>query len=407
MSVFRSNEASIGFTEETQAQFGTNISGSGTYTEIPVYGLTHNKLQENLAVELTRQRRHANTEQLEEVGFTRGDVSFNVHAQGAGGTGLGPTDAPSTHFLSRLLGLIMGGVYASSGANIVAATSSSITCDTSEEAGRFPVGVNCMVHYSGGTEVRRVKARSGAVLTIDPPLPVDMASGSVLHNGYHHFHTNYPTGSAQFYVKDVVPELAWVFMGGQGGFEIEQELGQLVNFSFSFMHAAWTSGSTQDLGRVTYGAKLQKLIKNKNGNATFVTQSCPTVPPDYKIASLNLTPNIGWIEAPTVAGVNGLDCWVANAESPALEMVVLTENKDWYENREDRKLHISIAKYGSAPGATMAITNQAAQINNIVDTDVGGLHGSTISNTVFEDNTDTASTGFEEIRDSVTVISLF
>lgn len=407
MSVFRSNEASIGFSEETPAQFGTNISGSGTYTEIPVFGLAHNKLQEPLAVDLTRQRRHANTEQLEEIGFTRGDVSFSVHAQGAGGTGLGPSTSPSSHHLSRLLKLTMGGVYASSGANILSATTASITCDSSEEAGRFPVGVNCMVHYSGGTEVRRVKARSGAVLTIDPPLPVAMASGSVLYNGYHHFFTNYPTGSAQFYIKDVVPEIAWVMMGGQGGFEIEQELGQLVNFTFSFMHAAWTSGSAQSLGRVTYGSKLQKLIKNKNGNALFVTQSSPTTPPDYKVASLNLAPNIGWIEAPTVAGVNGLDCWVANAESPTLEMVVLTEDKDWYENREDRLLHISIAKYGSAPGATMAITSPAAQINNVVDTDVGGLHGSTVSNTVFEDNTDTATTGHEEIRSSAAVISLF
>lgn len=246
------------------------------------------------------------------------------------------------------------------------------------------------------------------------------ASGSVVYGGVTCYLRQDPDTSLQFLVEGADADNKFTLMGLQGGFGLSTPIGELATINYSLENGAnWVTGS------LTAGA-LEQACYDDAVPPPFVDglvyvgtrlSGSSLVGSMVKIDtnSIELTPNISYIDVTSEKGVNNIVRKRRNRSVPVLsgKFVIYFNDSgaelnaggpfEWFATQDNIALYAAECtgaaiclglQIGTQPGNTTFMFVPKMQVTNVQRVDAGGLAGLEISFDAMEDDlSDPAVTG--------------
>lgn len=333
-----------------------------------------------------------------------------LNGKGTAVTGTGTItvgDNPNVDILTA----VMGGQSGINGAGATAYSSGKYTVDSPVGA---PGGVFGIADPNGLIEAMRIDNYNSttaftASATFDGFNP---ASGSVVYGGATCYLTRDPNTSLQFLVEGADADNKFTLMGLQGGFGISIPIGELPTISYNFENGAdWASGSLTagSLEQAVYDDAVPPpfvdglvwCVQRTSGSATVNQQI------RMDVQSIELTPNISYLDVTSEKGVNNIVRKRRNRSVPALsgKMVVyfnddannpigagefnwfniLNQTSTYTSEISSKAIALAI-QVGKTAGNIVFIYLPKIQVTSVQRVDAGGLAGLEVSFDAMEDD---------------------
>lgn len=408
MSIKLSTLKHIRYLVEANANFGVNQSGSLAYNTMRHLADSTIALeQEMLNNDIQQQIIDGMAPSI--VGRKRCSLSVKSYLYGAP-TVLSGTATPASFELADFLGVSMGGHFAQSGSTQSGAGSSSGSF-APQSPGCFPNGtIVGMLNSSGKLEARKVLAGT-TTKTVHTHFSFIPSNGQSIYNSHTCYLAENCSGTLQFYTKGHTSDDVWVAVGCNGGFSLENVLGQIPKITFDLKGASWFSGSAGSLlPKETYVSASHNAVPVFKDSKVFLypTTGGTTTGVEIKARSLVLKPAITYADVETPGGVENIAEKVRTRNAAgvlSIELSTYFEDRSYYSAWQNGTEYGMLVQIGSAPGRTVVFSIPRVQIVNVVRNDAGGLAGQTLSLKCLDDNLTTATSGFSELAQSVFTIS--
>ena len=413
MAIKLSTLKSLKYYVETDSSYGINQSGSVTYKTFRHLGDSSVALeQEMLSNDIQAQT--IDFKQPSIVGRRRVSVQAKSYLYGAtvalSGTATGAgAPTPATHEVSDMLQVVMGGMHAMSGTTQSGAgTTGSVI---PQSPGVMPNGtIVGLLNSSGKLECRKTKSGT-TTKALHLGFTFTPSDGQTVYNSHTAYLREDCSGSLQFLMKGHAPEDSWVAVGCNGNFTLENVLGQLPKVTFDLKGATWFSGaSSTQLAKEAYpsGSAVPVFRDSKVYLYPVETGTAAPTNRELKVKSISLKPAITYADVETAGGVENISRKV-RTRNPAgvmsVDIQTYFEDRTYYQGWDNTTEYGLLIQIGNQPGKTVVFSIPRLQITNVVKNDVDGTSGQTLSLMALDDNLTTATTGFEELAQSVFTIS--
>lgn len=408
MTVKLSTLKHIRYLVEQNASFGVNQSGSLAYNTMRHLADSTIALeQEMLNNDIQQQIIDGMAPSI--VGRKRCSVSIKSYLYGAP-TPLSGNATPASFELADFFGVVMGGHTAQSGSTQSGAGSSSGSF-TPASPGCFPNGtIVGMLNSSGKLEARKILGGT-TTKTVHTVFSFVPSSGQTIYNSHTCYLAENCSGTLQFYTKGHTSDDVWVAVGCNGGFSLENVLGQIPKVSFDLKGASWFTGSAGSiLPKETYVSASHSAVPVFRDSKVFFypTATSTTTGVEVKAKTLTIKPAISYADVETPGGVENISekVRIRNAGGVlTIELQTYYEDRSFYSAWAAGTEYGMLIQIGSAPGRTVVLSAPRVQIVNVVRNDIGGLTGQTLTLKCLDDNLTTATSGFSELAQSVFTLS--
>lgn len=368
---------------ETEAEFGTNLSGTASYVSIPFVSADCGRDTEQLVNAISKQKKFDRTNNV--VGRKMATLSCAMNMDGLGFEAGNETDAVESDDYGRILHTVMGGRFQGAGYQSTA-LSDSKNLDIGATTFIQPGSIFGLVNPTTGIfETFFVRSDDGSSVTPSRDFGYSPANGQTVYAGGTYYLKQDVTGSLQALVRDSGAENdVWVVSGLQGGFGITMELGQIPQISFNLEGASWYSGSAGAPSRQDYGDKVPPHFSD-SAVYLYPTGSVPSEQNSLNITGISMTfnsPSYTNIMGP--GGVNNIVDKVINPidlqnGACTAELGLYYEDQTYQEGLDNKTMYTLEVRIGSQPGRTVAIVVPCMEIVSCPTNDAGGIAGQTVS----------------------------
>lgn len=243
------NLQSIVVTEESAANFGTDLSASATYYPVPFKeGSASVSLNWNyLDPQTNQQVMDGYATQIAGPKSATLTLTMPLHSLGSAAddstASLGKTDAA----LLMILGLTWGGIRSGDmGSTVDGGSSTTTAIDVQTGHGsRFEAGgaIGLLSGDNGELEVREVASVSGDTVTVKDVFSNAPGDTDDVYNATTIYPKDNPTSALQFMVQGSLANDCWVLIGGQctSALSISRPNGQIPEVTFTFEFADFAS----------------------------------------------------------------------------------------------------------------------------------------------------------------------
>lgn len=358
----------LAVTEESLANFATDLTGSGTYLDVPA-------LEGTIELDLQEPPLETNLVQQDVDGYAptvpgplRASLNFSCRLAAMGtaagdGVGVILNDAAG---LLEVLRLTFGGIHPTSAASgtDVASAADARTITLTSATGFVPGGALGWVDATGVYHCREIASVATDTVTLKQDLPATPSTGDDIYLGV----TIYPTGtndsSLQFIVEGDNPEDRWLLLGGQmsGAPSFTRENGGLADIGFTLEFANWAKLPTAAITPATYPNHSPTQV-----NGSFQTGQTTTLT-ERDAATTNYTFNAPvYVALNSASGVNTIRRWVRTRGVPMAELGVSFPYVDgtWVTARSAGTRDYAIwDQMQRVPGRTVVLSLPANQVVN-------------------------------------------
>jgi hypothetical protein len=373
----------IAVTEESAANFASDLTGSATYLDVPFQeGTATLTLTKAILEPLTVQQyidglpKTVIGPQEAQLDFTMVLASLGT-AFPASTVSLGTADSA----LLTVLKAVFGGIRSGNDGS---------TVDTASSASQLNVQAGDGANWTHGAALARARDSDGFVelreiqtvatdaITLKHDLSDTPSASDVIYNATTIYPTENPTTTLQFIVEGAEQDDRWLVYGAQlaGPPSLTMTIGELPTITFSFNCRAWKSLSGQAITAATYDNFAPvyshgEFLAQVAGTATrqilavsevSFTLRSPTYQPIMSPSGKNDAPtSVGFRRMRQVQGFG--DCMFSLAY----------EATTWFTERDDRDDYHLMWQVGTAAGGIVAIVFPTAQIIDVQRTDADGL----------------------------------
>lgn len=383
----------IAVAEELAANFGTDLSGSATFYDIPFKeGSATLTLNHNFLDPQTAQQYHDGyASQIQgPVGATL-NLTMPLHALGSASddstAALGKTDAG----LLMLLALTWGGIRSGDmGSTIDGAGSTTTVIDVATgEGSRFEAGcaVGLLSGDNGELEVREVASVSTDEITLKQPLSNAPSASDAVYNATTIYPKDNPTSCLQFIAEGATTTDRWTLISGQCTTppSVTRSNGTIPEITFAFEFADFAAGSTTAITPATYSNYTPIYV---HGEAAFEYSSALQVIDASQVNYSFNSPVYQKVSSP--GGVNAISAWRRSRAVPFVEVDLVGPRTGTTALTLMGSLgttHVQ-DQIGRTAGQSITITVPTCQMTDLQPLDEGGL---AYESTKFRAGLDTAT----------------
>ncbi len=227
-------------------------------------------------------------------------------------------------------------------------------------------------------EVRQVETRGDSQITSTIALSGVPSNSSVIYNTSAAYPAEDPQTSCQIMVEGNEDDSAFLLQGGQGGFTISTEIGELPKISYNLKFATWTDASSvvSDMSAATFTNFSPIAFVAGEFLAPTSTSATRTV---VDITSVSFAPTFDYVPVTSPSGTQTIKRWRRARTAPICEVKFTTfmdaDSTDWIAARDNRTYKNVQLQMGNAAGATVTIACPRAQVVDAQLVDTGGLAG--------------------------------
>jgi len=193
--------------------------------------------------------------------------------------------------------------------------------------------------------------------------------------------------SFEFYTQGENENDTWVPTGMQGNLGFNLAIGEPVTWTSEMVGPMWTSGAADVLGIGAVTNPTPQVFKAEQGAEVRLYQAPTASGPDQGAAyscisvnSLELTPNIVWIDVPSEKGVEGVLQKKRDDQPPVctLSLTLYYEgaaSDAYWDQRDAQTIYGVEVQIGNTPGNTTLISFPRCQITEVQRVGAGELAG--------------------------------
>lgn len=392
---------------ETTGSYAVNQSGSVTYKDIRSTSAEMTLTQEFLDNQTMQQLIDAAQPKIRSrrrCDFSLGSylVSHNTVVSGA--------TNPVTSAQSDLIGTIMGGLYYTTGSEVLSASGDGDLVEGSVWDKYAGTAVGLVDPGTGRLEVARVKSSGSGGALLEHKLGFTPAIGAPIYGGTTCYFTDDPSNSLQFYVQGQDNQDAWVLMGLQGNFGMSFANGELVTITYELAGGAnWNSGSADQINEANF--TTSDPLPVVDSRVIFYPVGGAAAAGDYACIDAQaweITPNINYLDITTPKGVNNILRKRRGRSVPVCNGTITTYFHDvqYFIDRDTDTRYGLAIQVGSSPGSTIYISVPYVQITDVARVDAEEKAGIQITWEALDNKDSTATNGNRELARSAFSVHL-
>lgn len=371
----------IAVTEESAANFASDLTGSATYLDVPFQEGTATLALNKAILEPLTVQQYIDGLPKTVIGPIEAQLDFTMvlaslgTGAGDGVSSLGIADSA----LLQILKTTFGGIDSGNAGTTVASATNATTFTVASGTG-FTAGGACARARSTDNfvELRELQQVSGASLVLKHELSETPSTSDVIYGVTTIYPAENPTTTLQFIVEGAEQDDRWLVYGAQLASppSVSLALGELPTITFSFRCMAWKSLSSQAITVATY-SNFSPVYSHGEFFAQVTATATRQVLDVSEVSFTLRSPAYQPIMSPS--GKNDAPTSVGFRRSRAPQgfgdcmFSLAYEATTWFTERDDRDDYHLMYQCGVAAGGIVAIVFPTAQIIDAQRVDANGL----------------------------------